>query len=102
MVERTALYPQHVARLLGIRKNIYKKIAELDCEAALSKEPIKKERLNEAEFFKFKKGMVWGSDFDCAWFKFNGTVPKCAQGKHVVALINIEGEGVVYIDGKAT
>ena len=46
MVERTALYPQHVFRLLGIRKNIYKKIAELDCEAALSKEPIKKERLN--------------------------------------------------------
>ncbi len=102
MVERTALYPQHVARLLGIRKNIYKKVAELDCEAALSKEPIKKERLNEAEFFKFKKGMVWGSDFDCAWFKFRGTVPKSAQGKHVVALINIEGEGVVYIDGKAT
>ncbi len=101
MVERTALYPQHVFRLLGIRKNIYKKIAELDCEAALSKEPIKKERLDEAEFYKFQNGMVWGSDFDCAWFKFKGKVPDSVKGKHVVALINIEGEGVVYIDGKA-
>ena len=101
MVERTALYPQHAARLIGIRKNIYTKIAELNCEAALSKEPIKKDKLNEAEFAPYQAGMVWGSDFDCAWFKFKGQVPQKAKGKHVVALINIEGEGVVYIDGKA-
>ena len=101
MVERSALYPQHVARLLKIRSDIYQKVAELECEAALSKEPIKKCRLNEAEFAKFQTGMVWGSDFDCAWFKFKGQVPQSAKGKHVVALINIEGEGVVYNDGKA-
>ena len=101
MVERCALYPQHVARLIRIRKNIYKKVGELSCQAALSKEPIKKERLNEAEFAPFQVGNVWGSDFDCAWFKFNGEVPASAKGKHVVALIDIQGEGVVYRDGIA-
>lgn len=101
MVERSALYPQHVARLIGIRKNIYKKVSDLSCEAALSKEPIKKDRLNEAEFYPLQTGEIWGSDFDCAWFKFKGDVPLSAKGKHVVALLNIEGEGVVYVDGKA-
>ena len=101
MVEKSTLYPQHLVRLINIRKKIYKKVAELSCEAALSKEPIKKARLDEAEFVPFQIGNVWGSDFDCAWFKFKGTVPESAKGKHIVALIDIQGEGIVYRDGVA-
>ena len=101
MVEKSILYPQHLVRLINIRKDIYKKIAELSCEAALSKEPINKARLDEAEFVPFQIGNVWGSDFDCAWFKFKGTIPDSAKGKHIVALIDIQGEGVVYRNGVA-
>ena len=100
MVERIALYPNHVARLLAIRKKIYKVVGQLSCEAALSKEPIPKNMLDKASFSPFKTGMVWGSDFDCAWFKFKGQVPADCKGKKVVALINIQGEGLVYIDGE--
>lgn len=99
MIERIALYPQHTARLLAIRSKIYTAVAEMSCEAALSKEPISKENLGKAVFAPFKKGTVWGSDFDCAWFRFKGKVPDSCKGKKVVALINVQGEGLVYIDG---
>ncbi|MDE7191069.1 MAG: alpha-mannosidase [Clostridia bacterium] len=100
MVERVALYPKHVARLIAIRNKIYKVVGQLSCEAALSKEPIPKALLDKASFSPFKNGMVWGSDFDCAWFRFKGQVPEECKGKKVVALINVQGEGLVYIDGQ--
>ncbi len=101
MIEKAAHYPQHVAHLISIRNKIYTKVASLSCEAALSKEPIKKKDLDKAEFVKIETGTIWATDFDCAWFKFKGAVPESCKGKHVVALLNIEGEGVVYIDGEA-
>ena len=85
MVENIVLYPQHVARLLKIRDKIYTKVATLSCKAALSKEPIKKDMLDKAEFVDYETGMVWGSKFDCAWFKFEGDVPESCKGKHIVA-----------------
>ncbi|MCX4362971.1 MAG: glycosyl hydrolase-related protein [Clostridia bacterium] len=100
MLERIALYPHHVARLIAIRKKIYKVVAHMSCEAALSKEPIAKDLLDKASFSPIKKGMVWGSDFDCGWFRFKGQVPTDCKGKKVVALINIQGEGLAYIDGE--
>jgi len=99
MVERIALYPQHVARLIAIRSKIYTVVDHMTCEASLSKEPIPKNLLDKASFTPFKTGTVWGSDFDCAWFKFKGQVPKDCSGKKIVALINVQGEGLVYIDG---
>lgn len=101
MIERVALYPTHVRRLISLRSKIYKTVGDMSCEAALSKEPIPKNMLDKAKFAPIFTGDVWGSDFDCGWFRFKGYVPESCKGKHVVALINIQGEGVVYgADGK--
>ncbi|MDE6757643.1 MAG: alpha-mannosidase [Clostridia bacterium] len=100
MLERIVLYPTHFSRLISVRKKIYDVVAQMSCEAALSKEPIPVSQLENAKFSPFKTGTVWGSDFDCGWFRFKGEIPKECKGKHVVAMINIQGEGVVYIDGK--
>lgn len=102
MIEKIALYPHHLARLLEISNRIYKVVGKLSCEGALSKEPIAKEDLDKAAFVPMRKGAVWGEKFDCAWFKFSGKVPENCSGKHVVALINVSGEGAVYIDDKIT
>ena len=98
MLERTALYPIHLTRLISVRKKIYKVVAQMSCEVALSKEPIPKSQIDKAKFSPFKTGSVWGSDFDCGWFRFRGEVPEDCAGKHIVAMINIQGEGVVYVD----
>ena len=36
MLERTALYPIHLTRLISVRKKIYKVVAQMSCEVALS------------------------------------------------------------------
>lgn len=102
MIEKLALYPQHVSRLLAISDKIYKVVGKMSCEAALSKEPIAKDDLSKAYFAPLSKGEIWGEKFDCGWFRFKGQIPENCKGKHVVALINITGEGVVYRDGKIT
>lgn len=102
MIEKLALYPQHLSRLIAISNKIYKVVGKLSCEAALSKEPVSKDDLPKAQFVPVSKGEVWGEQFDCAWFRFKGQVPENCKGKHIVALINITGEGVVYIDDKIT
>ena len=48
MIEKIALYPHHLSRLLEISNRIYKVVGKLSCEGALSKEPIRKEDLDKA------------------------------------------------------
>lgn len=100
MIEKTALHPVHVARLFGIRNKVYTKVAELSAKALLSREPIAFASLDGKKFECFKKGDAWGSDFDCAWFSFEGVVPESAKGRKIAARIDIQGEGLVYIDGR--
>lgn len=102
MIEKLALYPQHLSRLLAISNKIYKVVGKMSCEAALSKEPISKKDIDKASFAPLKKGEIWGEKFDCGWFRFKGQVPENCKDKHVVALINITGEGVIYQDDKIT
>lgn len=102
MIEKLINHPNHLRRLITLSKKIYKVVGTMTCEAALSKEPIAKKDLDKATFIRLRKGAVWGGKFDCGWFRFKGKVPADCQGKHVVALINISGEGVTYIDDKIT
>ena len=100
MIEQLAKYPQHMARLLTIKSKIYTVVDSLEVYGALSKEPVKKEDLDKIDFIKFNVSDLWAKSFDCGWFCFKGKIPNQAKGKHVVALINIEGEGVVYRDNE--
>ena len=99
MIERAALYPKYVHFLLKLRSKVFTTVATLSAKAALSREPIPYARLEDKKFEPISPGTVWGSGFDCAWFEFEGEVPESAKGKKVVALIDGDGEGLVYIDG---
>lgn len=99
MLEKAAFCPGHLSRLLRLRNKIYTKVADLAASALLSSEPIAFDALEGKKFAPIARGDVWGSDFDCAWFALEGVVPQQAKGKKVVALIDIQGEGLVYRDG---
>lgn len=99
MIEKAALYPKYLSFLLRLRSKIYTQVADLRAKALLSREPIAFTALDKSKFEPFPVGEIWGSDFDCAWFSFEGEVPECAKGKKVVALLDVQGEGLVYIDG---
>ena len=50
----------------------------------------------KGEFLTLKKGEVWGSNWERAWFHLSGEVPAEWTGKHVIARIDLGGEGLVF------
>ena len=96
MIERTLLYPVHVANLLSIRDDIYTYVGALEAEGLMSSEPVNFKETDKYIFKKMASGQEWGGLFDCCWFRLKGRVPESAKGKHVVLIINVEGEGLVY------
>ena len=63
------------------------------------KAPIPYETAKTASYKPIKVGTKWGDLWGCAWFKIEGSVPASHDGKEVVALIDIGGEGCVFDNG---
>jgi len=79
----------------GLKRKIYKPVAVLNAEVLKSHEPIPFKELENQKFEPIEKGGKWGKFYDCAWFKMKGQIPSDCKGKHVVAIIDIQGEGCV-------
>lgn len=81
-----------------LTQSIYEPLADLQAEAWVTNEPITYDRRLEGKAIAPKPGEVWGKLWDCAWFRFTGQVPAEAEGKSVVLLIDVGGEGLVVDD----
>ena len=98
MVERFLLYPAHVFSLMRVRKDIFKKVSQLKARVFKSDEPVGMDDAKKA-FENINRGEVWATDFGCAVFEFSGRIPSAAKGRKTVALVDIQGEGLVVKDG---
>jgi alpha-mannosidase len=67
-----------------------------NAEYRLTEEPVPFAQRLEGEYVPIVEGDQWGTDWQCAWFKLTGTVPETWAGRHVVAQIEIGGEGLVF------
>lgn len=83
-------------RLEKMRHYVYTPIAELSVEYSPSKEPVPWEERHSLEYKKLPQNGKWAEVFGCAWFRIRGQIPEAVAGKHVVAHIDIGGEGLVY------
>ncbi len=99
MVERFLLYPAHVASLMRVRNGIFKVVGALDVKVCKDDEPITLKDAEKKGYIPIKKGDKWATDYGCAVFGVTGIVPLSAKGRKVVALIDIQGEGLVMKDG---
>ncbi|MBP7344195.1 MAG: alpha-mannosidase [Clostridia bacterium] len=86
----------HLARLRNIRTDIYKKTAELEVAVHTSKEPVLPGNQKNLDYIPISNKRIWAGVYGCAWFRIKGTIPKHAEGKHVVIKICIGGEAAVY------
>ncbi|MFB9274327.1 alpha-mannosidase [Cohnella cellulosilytica] len=75
-----------------IRERVYTKIASLEVNAWRTPEPVPFERRTSGEPIALRPGDKWGELWDCAWFRFSGSVPADAAGCKVVLLIDVNGE----------
>jgi alpha-mannosidase len=79
-----------------IKNNIYNNVAPLNIKAWCSKEPLVFAEKKQGKEKSFTVGQSWGDLFDCAWFNFTGTIPQDCAGKHVVLIIDVNGELCVF------
>ncbi|OHB52746.1 MAG: alpha-mannosidase [Planctomycetes bacterium GWF2_41_51] len=80
----------------AINSQIYTTIGHLEIEAYLSKEPLSYQDRTKGEKRKLRPGDKWGDLFDCSWFHFTGSIPPQGSGKHIVLLIDVNGEACVF------
>ena len=75
----------------------YTILAPLEMTAWRTPEPVPFADRTTGQELSLKIGDRWGSLFDCAWFRFRGTVPggDGAAGRKVVLLLDVNGEMLV-------
>ncbi|MFH1570822.1 MAG: glycoside hydrolase family 38 C-terminal domain-containing protein [Gemmatimonadota bacterium] len=78
---------------------IYTKLAPLEIRAWCTPEPVAYAERRTGEEKVLEVGDTWGGLFDCAWFRFTGTVPASAAGLQVVLLLDVNGE-LCVVDGE--
>ena len=81
-----------------IRSAVYTSISQLDIRAWRTPEPVPYDQRTSGEPLSLASGDRWGDLFDCAWFNFTGKLPAETAGKHVVLLLDVNGEMCVFDD----
>jgi alpha-mannosidase len=61
--------------------------------------PIPYKQALKANFKPVKVGDKWGKLWGCAWFRFYGEIPERFAGNEIGMLIDLDGEGCVFVNG---
>ncbi len=94
-------YKEHMRRAIEqkykmVKEGVYTVVDTLHADVFVTPEPVSfAERTSGRAHYDIKKGEVWGKLWDCGWFHFTGSVPKGCDGKYIVLLIDIAGEGCI-------
>jgi alpha-mannosidase len=94
--------PYTQGQLAGVLQRLqeaaYTHVADLEVHAWRTREPVPYADRMQGEERSLRPGDVWGELFDCAWFRFRGTVPQDVRDRSVVLLLDVHGEMCVVDD----
>ncbi len=74
----------------------YSDISPLKAEYAPIKEHLSFKEVKSLKFKAIQEGEEWGKNWDAAWFKLYGVIPKDWKKQCVVAVLNFGGEACVF------
>lgn len=75
-----------------LREAIYEPVAELEVTAWVTPEPVSYLDRKTGTKMTLVHGQRWGDLWDCAWFRFAGSVPEHSRKEDLVLLLDINGE----------
>lgn len=84
-----------------LREAIYKPIADLEVTAWVTPEPVPYEERMSGTPLSLTQGERWGDLWDCAWFRFQGTIPELEKEAQTVLLLDVNGE-LCLVDREGT
>ncbi len=94
-------YKEHMMRAIMqkyrlTKEGVYSVKDALHADVYVTAEPVPfAERMSGKPIYDIQKNQVWAGLFDCGWFHFTGKVPADCDGKFVVLMIDISGEGLI-------
>lgn len=88
--------PDLINTMHMVERAIYRKLLPLNITIYKTPEPIPFESRFSGDKSSITIGDSWGEIWDCAWFHFEGEIPKAAAGQKVVLLIDISGEACIF------
>ena len=90
-------YKERIEHFLKISDEwIYADSITLDCEMAISPEPVPFSRRLELIYHPVTEGEVWGKAWDSAWCHLTGSVPEHFAGKELCLRFNTTGESLIF------
>lgn len=92
--------PFYAAHLEIVKTKTYRKVAQFDCEIAVTDEPVPYEQRQSLSYRKIKCGEKWGKLFSCCWYRLTATLPRdvVENARDYAAVLDLGGEGCVFDD----
>lgn len=93
----------HVEKLLRKRDQyIITNIDEIELSSFVTKDRLTVHEMDGKSFEAVAPGKRWGEDWIYGWFRTIVTVPKEAEGKRLITVLDFGSEATVYINGKVS
>ncbi|GIP30337.1 alpha-mannosidase [Paenibacillus sp. J23TS9] len=90
----------HAEKLLNKRDQyMITKVSPIDFSGFTTKEQLFIHEMNGRPFQSIVPGQRWGEKWEYGWFHSTVVVPKEAEGKRIVAMLDFGSEATVYING---
>ncbi len=81
-------------------KHFYKKLGAAEAAGFVTSEQLDAEEAAKRNFVRMSSGTRWGAKWEYGWFKVAFTAPPEAEGRRLVANINVGGESTYWIAGR--
>lgn len=93
----------HAEKLLKKRDRfVMTEIAPIDLSSFVTKERLSIHELDGRPFRPAVPGQRWGENWMYGWFRTSVTVPKEAEDKRLIAILDFGSEATVYVNGKVS
>ncbi|SDL73015.1 alpha-mannosidase [Paenibacillus jilunlii] len=90
----------HAEKLLNKRNQfMITKVSPMEFSGFTTKEQLFIHEMEEQPFQSIAPGQPWGEKWGYGWFRSTIIVPKEAEGKRLVAMLDFGSEATVYVDG---
>ena len=83
-----------------LNNHLFQALGSISWEAAFTKNQYQLEAaLESLSFLPLPPGTSWGSKWEYGWFQGEFSLPESAAGEMIVLMVDVGGEGAVYVDG---
>ncbi len=83
-----------------LRNHFYCELGPIALSGFSTRDQLRPDIALKGNFAPMPPGTRWGAKWEYAWFRGEVVLPREAAGRRIVARIDVEGEGAVFINGR--